>query len=179
MVATNVEMMSVFQRMLASIPEFYQSLVPNGVDPNDRVRWLSTFDETLKDDILRPYALILNQPFGAMRNTEGDADVPLSESGFLLYLEREAEDFSESYTNPITGITHSGDQAKLVQFMEWFGAIQNSLEQWSDTSTDDFLRFRQSVVVLDVMRTPLAKRESDDDFFSVGIEFQIGQGGSS
>lgn len=176
MVATNVDIQSVFQSMLVLVPEFYNSLVPNQVDPNERIRWLSTFEEQIEEDLPRPYALLVNQPFGAQRNTEGDNDTPLTDSGVILYLEREAIDFPQSYT--VNSVTYTGDQAMFVGFCEWFGAIQNAIEEWTLNTNMRFIRFRDSQVIFEPERTDLAKRDAHDDFFSVGIQFNIGQGGS-
>lgn len=163
-VITQIE--DVFQAMLVVTPAFINAL-PTSAAPADHIRWLATFEEQIDDDVLRPLALCYNTPFAAARTTEGDDDIPLYESGIYVELQRNDKDFNTG--NP---------QESRKQFKEWYGTILDYMTNWQQTASMQFLRFVNTNIAMEPCRTEIAKRETMDHFWAVGLHFEI-DGGQS
>lgn len=171
MTSVYVTVMDAFHASLSRVTAFTSVLKPSGVSAAERIRWKSTFNEIITQDILRPYALIVADPFGAVRNTEGDADIPLYDYTFIIYLERDADDFAEDAGGGI--FAQGSDQAMFRAFMDWNGTIADELMAALDT-TEEFFRFSRMGFAIAPERTEVRDRETEDDFFYVAYQFNVG-----
>ena len=161
-IITDIE--DVFTDMLLNCAPF-TSAIPAQDDPADHVLWMATFEDEIDVDVFRPFAICLNDPFGGTRNTEGSDDIPMYESGLVIELQRNHEDFDTD--------EHKVSRRK---FKEWYGAIYDDLVAWRKRDMR-FLQFGSHSVLAPACRTELSKRDTEEDFWAVTLHF-IPDGGA-